>query len=60
MAQTATAIVGGEDDILVREDWALTWPIWHMLSRQERKDIAQQHGYKTIGEFEEHMRQKSY
>jgi F-box protein 9 len=55
MAQTATAIVGGEDDILVREDWALTWPIWHMLSRQERKDIAQQHGYKTIGEFEEHM-----
>jgi F-box protein 9 len=56
MEQTATTITtGGEDDILIREDWALTWPIWHMLSRQERKDIAHQHGYKTIGEFEEHM-----
>jgi F-box protein 9 len=54
-ATTPTTITGGEDDILIREDWALTWPIWHMLSRQERKDIAQQHGYKTIGEFEEHM-----
>jgi F-box protein 9 len=40
-----------------REDerWELTWPIWHMLSRAERKDFALQHGYKTIGEFEEYM-----
>ena len=36
-------------------DWELTWPIWHMLSRDERKAIAIQHGMKTIGEFEEYM-----
>ena len=35
--------------------WELSWPIWHMLPRQERKDIALQHGYNTIGEFEEYM-----
>jgi F-box protein 9 len=37
------------------ERWELTWPIWHMLSRTERKTLAQTHGYKTIGEFEEFM-----
>lgn len=37
------------------EGWELTWPIWHMLSRDERKAIAQQHGYSTIGAFEEFM-----
>jgi F-box protein 9 len=36
-------------------DWQLTWPIWHMLPRSERKGIALRHGYKTIGEFEEYM-----
>lgn len=36
-------------------DWQLTWPIWHMLPRQERKELAVKHGYKTIGEFEEYM-----
>lgn len=41
--------------IMFREDWALTWPIWHMLSRNERREIAHQHGYNTIGEFEEFM-----
>lgn len=35
--------------------WEMTWPIWHMLPRHERKDIALQYGYKTIGEFEEYM-----
>jgi F-box protein 9 len=37
------------------DGWHLSWPIWHMLPRHERKDIAQQHGYKSIGEFEEYM-----
>ena len=37
------------------ERWELTWPIWHMLPRDERKALAIKHGYKTIGEFEEYM-----
>lgn len=37
------------------ERWELTWPIWHMLPRHERKSLALQHGFKTIGEFEEFM-----
>ena len=37
------------------ENWELTWPIWHMLPWGERKALAQEHGYKTIGEFEEYM-----
>jgi F-box protein 9 len=37
------------------DGWNLSWPIWHMLPRHERKNIAQQHGYKSIGEFEEYM-----
>ena len=37
------------------ERWELTWPIWHMLPRDERKALALKHGYKTIGEFEEYM-----
>mmetsp|Transcript_26299 Transcript_26299/g.54009 ORF Transcript_26299/g.54009 Transcript_26299/m.54009 type:complete len:546 (-) Transcript_26299:275-1912(-) len=37
------------------EKWELTWPIWHMLPRNERRAIAAQHGYKTIGDFEEYM-----
>jgi F-box protein 9 len=37
------------------DGWHLSWPIWHMLPRHERKKIAQQHGYKSIGEFEEYM-----
>jgi len=47
--------------IWFREDerWELTWPIWHMLSRQERKDLANKHGYATIGAFEEFMSLKS-
>ncbi len=35
------------------ENWELTWPIWHMLPLTERKAIAKQNGFKTIGEFEE-------
>lgn len=37
------------------EGWELTWPIWHMLPRDERKSLAKKHGYNTIGEFEEFM-----
>lgn len=42
-------------NIRFRDDWELTWPIWHMLPRSERKELAQQHGYETIGAFEEFM-----
>ena len=35
--------------------WELTWPIWHLLPRDERQAIAIQHGMKTIGQFEEYM-----
>ena len=35
--------------------WELTWPIWHLLSHAERKDIATRYGYSSIGEFEEYM-----
>ena len=35
--------------------WELTWPIWHLLPRDERREIASQYGMKTIGEFEEYM-----
>ena len=37
------------------DSWELTWPIWHLLPRNERHNIASQHGMKTIGEFEEYM-----
>jgi F-box protein 9 len=37
------------------ENWELTWPIWHMLPWGERKALAKEHGYNTIGEFEEYM-----
>ncbi|KAL7474917.1 hypothetical protein ACHAW6_000860 [Cyclotella cf. meneghiniana] len=37
------------------DKWELSWPIWHMLPRGERRAIAAKHGYKTIGEFEEYM-----
>ena len=57
---TGAASTTTDDDastVWFREDerWELTWPIWHMLSRSERKNLAQKHGYKTIGEFEEFM-----
>jgi len=38
-----------------KQSWELTWPIWHMLPRAERKTIAHQYGYNTIGDFEEFM-----
>lgn len=46
-----------QNEIWFREDegWELTWPIWHMLPRDERKALALKHGCKTIGEFEEYM-----
>jgi len=37
------------------DTWELTWPIWHMLPRDQRRAIATEHGMKTIGEFEEYM-----
>lgn len=47
--------VDEKQDLFLRDDWELTWPIWHMLPRDERKILALKHGYKTIGEFEEYM-----
>ena len=41
--------------VMLQDDWELTWPIWHMLPWQERKELAQRHGYHTIGAFEEYM-----
>ena len=41
--------------VMLHDDWELTWPIWHMLPWQDRKEIAQRHGYQTIGAFEEYM-----
>jgi F-box protein 9 len=35
------------------DTWELTWPIWHMLPVSERKSIAKENGFKSIGEFEE-------
>ena len=35
--------------------WELTWPIWHLLPRDERRQIVAQYGMKSIGEFEEFM-----
>ena len=35
--------------------WQLTWGIWHRLPREEQKNIALQHGLKSIGEFEEYV-----
>lgn len=37
------------------DGWEMTWPIWHMLPRDERKALAHKNGYNTIGEFEEYM-----
>lgn len=53
-------IVENQDPIFVEsttsgDKWELSWPIWHMLPRNERRAIAAKHGYKTIGEFEEFM-----
>lgn len=36
------------------DGWDLTWPIWHMLSTYEKKDIAARRNM-NIGEFEEYM-----
>lgn len=41
--------------IIVRDEWELTWPIWHLLPWAERKQIAIDAGMKSIGEFEEFM-----
>jgi len=54
---TTTTTDAGELVWFVREEerWELTWPIWHMLPRAERKALAVQHGFETIGDFEEYM-----
>lgn len=39
----------------IQNGWSLTWPIWHLLPLSERRKLAHDHGYKTIGEFEEYM-----
>lgn len=45
----------GLPSLWTQDGWSLTWPIWHLLPLDERKKLAIQHGYKTIGEFEEYM-----
>lgn len=37
------------------DTWELTWPIWHLLPAHERKEIALQNGFRTIGDFEEEV-----
>lgn len=51
----AIKMTGGISPLWNQDGWSLTWPIWHLLPLYERKKLAQQHGYKTIGEFEEYM-----
>jgi len=36
------------------DGWELTWPIWHMLSLGEKKEIAARRGL-TVGAFEEEI-----
>lgn len=63
MKSTSEGVAPSSEDpspiYLVNENtganWELTWPIWHLLSHSERKDIASRYGYKSIGEFEEYM-----
>lgn len=43
------------ESIWLRSEWELTWPIWHMLPRHERKELAERYGFSKIGEFEEWM-----
>jgi F-box protein 9 len=45
----------GKFSLWNQDGWELTWPIWHLLPRDERRRLAHHHGYKTIGEFEEYM-----
>jgi F-box protein 9 len=45
----------GNSPVWNQDGWTLTWPIWHLLSLHERKQLAHDHGYKSIGEFEEFM-----
>ena len=54
-ADTPNSVAKGEVWFREEERWELTWPIWHMLPREERRSLAHTHGYKTIGEFEEYM-----
>lgn len=42
-------------DVWSRDGWELTWPLWHMLPRDERRKIARNHGFNHIGDFEEFM-----
>lgn len=37
------------------DTWELTWPIWHLLPLRERREIAHQNGFRTIGDFEEEV-----
>jgi F-box protein 9 len=52
---TSTTPTETTEEVWYDHEWELTWPIWHMLPREERRALAQKHGYKTIGEFEEYM-----
>eukprot|EP00548_Thalassiothrix_antarctica_P001216 CAMPEP_0194141802 /NCGR_PEP_ID=MMETSP0152-20130528/11177_1 /TAXON_ID=1049557 /ORGANISM="Thalassiothrix antarctica, Strain L6-D1" /LENGTH=371 /DNA_ID=CAMNT_0038840545 /DNA_START=20 /DNA_END=1135 /DNA_ORIENTATION=+ len=50
-AEKTEAIWTRDDD----HDWDLTYNVWHMLPWMERKAMADNYGYKTIGEFEEYL-----
>ena len=54
-AEEEEATEVGNSPVWNQHGWTLTWPIWHLLSLHERKQLAHDHGYKTIGEFEEYM-----
>jgi len=46
-----TEAIWSRDD----HEWELTYTVWHMLPWLERKAMANEHGYKSIGEFEEYL-----
>ena len=51
----ATELSVSASTVWNQNGWSLTWPIWHLLPLQERRQLAHDHGFKTIGEFEEYM-----
>eukprot|EP00538_Stauroneis_constricta_P006744 CAMPEP_0119563586 /NCGR_PEP_ID=MMETSP1352-20130426/23921_1 /TAXON_ID=265584 /ORGANISM="Stauroneis constricta, Strain CCMP1120" /LENGTH=415 /DNA_ID=CAMNT_0007612211 /DNA_START=68 /DNA_END=1315 /DNA_ORIENTATION=+ len=52
---TTKASSNSDESMWETDGWELTWPIWHMLPREEKKNMAHRHGYATIGAFEENM-----
>jgi len=52
--QTETGTGTIVEEPLRVDGWELTWPIWHMLSLGEKKEIAARRGL-TVGAFEEEI-----